>query len=57
VPEDYSGFVEVLAGPNPQRAKLGKHEAISKRRTLVLAANRARAEEEPQGQDVIRKPL
>jgi predicted RNase H-like HicB family nuclease len=58
VPEGYIGFVEELPGANTQgetleetRRNLG--EAIS----LVLEANRALAEEDLVGQEVIREPI
>jgi len=58
VPEGYIGFVEELPGANTQgetleeaRANLG--EAIE----LVLEANRVLAEEQLQGQDVIRESI
>ncbi len=58
VPEGYIGFVEELPGANTQGATLEEtrrnlEEAIS----LVLEANRALAEEELAGQDVIREQL
>lgn len=58
VPEGYVGFVEELPGANTQGATLDEtrrnlEEAIS----LVLEANRALAEEDLAGQDVIREPI
>jgi predicted RNase H-like HicB family nuclease len=58
VPEGYVGFVEELPGANTQGATLEEvranlREAVS----LVLEANRALAEEELRGQEVIREPL
>jgi predicted RNase H-like HicB family nuclease len=58
VPEGYIGFVEELPGANTQRdtleeARANLEEAIA----LVLDANRALAEEELQGIEVIREPL
>ena len=58
VPQGYIGFVEELPGANTQGATLDEaranlHEAIS----LVLEANRAMAEEDLAGQDVIREPI
>jgi predicted RNase H-like HicB family nuclease len=58
VPEGYIGFVEELPGANTQGATLEEtrrnlEEAID----LVLEANRALAEEDLVGQDVIREPI
>ena len=58
VPEGYIGFVEELPGANTQGATLDEtrrnlEEAIS----LVLEANRALAEEDLVGQEVIREPI
>ena len=58
VPEGYIGFVEELPGANTQGETLAEarenlHEAV----TLVLEANRALAEEQLVGADVIREPL
>ena len=58
VPEGYIGFVEELPGANTQgetlaAARENLHEAV----TLVLEANRALAEEQLVGADVIREPL
>ncbi len=58
VPEGYIGFVEELPGANTQGATLDEtrqnlEEAIS----LVLEANRALAEEDLAGQEVIREPI
>ncbi len=50
VPEGYIGFVQELFGANTQAAL---PEAIA----LVLEANWTLAEEELDGQDVIREPL
>ncbi len=58
VPEGYIAFVEELPGANTQgrtleEARTNLEEAV----TLVLEANRALAEEELAGADVIREPL
>jgi predicted RNase H-like HicB family nuclease len=58
VPEGYVGFVEELAGANTQAATLeearaGLREAV----LLVLEENRALAEDEIRGQEVIKEPL
>jgi predicted RNase H-like HicB family nuclease len=58
VPEGYIGFVEELPGANTQGETLDEtrrnlEEAIS----LVLEANRALAEEDLVGQEVIREPI
>jgi predicted RNase H-like HicB family nuclease len=58
VSEGYIGFVEELPGANTQantleEARLNLEEAIE----LVLEANRAMAEEQLQGQDVIRESV
>jgi predicted RNase H-like HicB family nuclease len=58
VPEGYIGFVEELPGANTQggtleAARANLEEAIA----LVLEANRALAEEQIQGQDVIRESV
>ena len=58
VPEGYIGFVEELPGANTQgdtleEARANLEEAIA----LVLEANRALAEEQIQGQDVIRESI
>jgi len=58
VPEGYVGFVEELPGANTQGTTLDEtrqnlEEAIS----LVLEANRALAEEDLVGQEVIREPI
>ncbi len=58
VPEGYIGFVEELPGANTQGETLDEtrrnlEEAI----TLVLEANRALAEEDLAGQEVIREPI
>lgn len=58
VPEGYVGFVEELPGANSQgetlaEARTNLQEAVA----LVLEANRALAEEELAGTDVIREPF
>jgi len=58
VPEGYIGFVEELPGANTQGATLAEtrrnlREAIR----LVLEANRALAEQDLAGQEVIREPI
>lgn len=58
VPEGYIGFVEELPGANTQGATLDEvrvnlREAV----TLTLEANRALAEEDLRGREVIREPL
>ena len=58
VPEGYIGFVEEVPGANTQgdtleECRTNLREAVE----LVLEANRALAEEELQGEDVIREPL
>jgi len=58
VPEGYIAFVEELPGANTQGASLAEartnlREAVE----LTLAANRALAEEDLKGQDVIRETL
>ncbi|HYE37272.1 type II toxin-antitoxin system HicB family antitoxin [Methylocaldum sp.] len=58
VPEGYIAFVEELPGANTQGATLDEartnlEEAVA----LVLEANRALAEEDLQGAEVIREPF
>jgi predicted RNase H-like HicB family nuclease len=58
VPEGYIGFVEELPGANTQGASLAEtrvnlREAIQ----LVLEANRALAQRDLAGQEVIREPI
>ena len=58
VPEGYIGFVEELPGANTQgdtleEARANLEEAIA----LILETNRALAEEQIQGQDVIRESV
>jgi predicted RNase H-like HicB family nuclease len=58
VPEGYIGFVEELPGANTQGETLDEARAnLAEAVTLVLEANRALAEEELRGADVIREPL
>jgi predicted RNase H-like HicB family nuclease len=58
VPEGYIGFVEELPGANTQGETLEEARAnLAEAVALVLEANRALAEEELRGADVIREPL
>lgn len=58
VPEGYIAYVEELPGANTQAATLDEaRESLAEAVALVLEANRALAEEELDGQDVIREPL
>jgi predicted RNase H-like HicB family nuclease len=58
VPEGYSGFVEELPGANTQGETLEETRAnLEEAIELVLAANRLMAEEQLQGQDVIRESV
>ena len=58
VPEGYIGFVEELPGANTQGATLEEARAnLAEAVELVLAANRALAEESLHGKSVIREPL
>ena len=58
IPAGYVAFVEELPGANTQGATLDEARAnLEEAVTLVLAANRALAEEELAGADVIREPL
>ena len=58
VPEGYIGFVEELPGANTQGATLEEaRENLREAVTLTLEANRALAEEDLRGRDVIREPL
>jgi predicted RNase H-like HicB family nuclease len=57
-PLGYIAFVEELPGANTQGATLDEARAnLSEAVHLVLEANRALAEEELRGQDVLREPL
>jgi predicted RNase H-like HicB family nuclease len=58
VPEGYVAFVEELPGANTQGATLEEARAnLREAVTLTLESNRALAEEDLRGQDVIREPL
>ena len=58
VPEGYIGFVEELPGANTQGATLEEVRAnLREAVTLTLESNRALAEKDLRGQDVIREPL
>jgi len=58
VPEGFIAFIEELPGANTQGATLEEaRENLREAALLVLEANRTLAEEEIQGQDVIREPL
>jgi predicted RNase H-like HicB family nuclease len=58
VPEGYIAFVEELPGANTQGETLDETRAnLEEAVELVLAANRALAEEELAGADVIRESL
>ena len=58
VPEGYIAFVEELPGANSQGATLEEARAnLSEAIALVVAANRALAEEEIAGSEVIREPV
>ena len=58
VPEGYVAFVEELAGANTQGATLEEaRENLREAVELTLEANRALAEEDLAGIDVIREPL
>ncbi|MFN3597078.1 MAG: type II toxin-antitoxin system HicB family antitoxin [Rubricoccaceae bacterium] len=58
VPEGYIAFVEEIPGANMQGATLDEaRENLQEAVALVLEANRALAEEELGGRDVIREPL
>jgi len=58
VSEGYIGFVEELPGANTQGETLEEARAnLAEAAALVLEANRALAEEELGGADVIREPL
>jgi predicted RNase H-like HicB family nuclease len=58
VPEGYIGFVEELPGANTQGATLEEARTnLAEAARLVLEANRELAQQELQGQDVIREPL
>ena len=58
VPEGYVGFVEELPGANTQGATLEEtRQNLAEAIELVLEANRALAEEDLVGQEVIREPI
>jgi len=58
VPEGYIGFVEELPGANTQGETLEDTKAnLEEAIELVLEANRALAEEQLRGQDVIRESV
>lgn len=58
VPEGYIGFVEELPGANTQGATLAEaRENLQEAVELVLEANRILAEEEFEGQDLIRETM
>ena len=58
VPEGYIGFVEELPGANTQGATLEEaRQNLEEAIDLVLEANRALAEEDLAGQEVIREPI
>lgn len=58
VPEGYIGFVEELPGANTQGARLEEaRENLREAVQLVIEANRALAEEELGGAEMIREPL
>jgi predicted RNase H-like HicB family nuclease len=58
VPEGYVAFVEELPGANTQGATLEEARAnLREAVELTLEANRALAEEDLAGADVIREPL
>lgn len=57
-PDGYAAFVEELPGANTQGATLEEARAnLAEAVAMVLEANRELAEEELQGQEVIREPL
>ena len=57
-PEGYAAFVEELPGANTQGATLEEARAnLLEAVMMVLEANRQLAEEELQGQEVIREPM
>ncbi|MDQ3518033.1 MAG: type II toxin-antitoxin system HicB family antitoxin [Gemmatimonadota bacterium] len=58
VPEGYVAFVQELPGANTQGATLEEARVnLGEAVTLVLEANRALAEEDLAGAEVIREPL
>ncbi len=57
-PDGYAAFVEELPGANTQGATLEEARVnLAEAVAMVLAANRALAEEELRGQEVIREPF
>jgi len=57
-PEGYAAFVEELPGANTQGATLEEARAnLAEAVAMVLEANRALAEEDLRGQQVIREPF
>lgn len=58
VPDGYIGFIEELPGANTQGATLDEaRQNLQEAVELVFEANRALAEEDLVGTDVIREPL
>lgn len=58
VPEGYIGFVQELPGANTQGATLEEARAnLQEAIALVLEANRELAEEQLQGEEVIREAI
>ncbi|MSO21115.1 MAG: type II toxin-antitoxin system HicB family antitoxin [Acidobacteria bacterium] len=58
VPEGYLGFVEELPGANTQGATLQEvRDNLQEAIALTLESNRALAEDELRGQDVIRESV
>lgn len=58
VPQGYVGFVEELPGANTQGDTLEEaRENLREATRLVLESNRALAEEQIRGHEVIREPL
>ena len=58
VPEGYIGFVEELPGANTQGATLAEaRRNLREAMQLVLDANRALAERDISGEEVIREPI
>ena len=58
VPEGYIGLVEELPGANTQGSTLEEARAnLQEAVALVLEANRLLAEEDLEGEEVIREPL
>lgn len=58
VPEGYIAFVEELPGANTQGSTLEEARSnLTETITLILETNRALAEEDLQGIDVIREPI